>query len=125
LLNEFHTLKVRKQTFFESSTNFDLQNVMRQLADPTDIIVGISTCCSPHHLDAYTLSSSTPMPRPLAILQPAAPYGSRTLAAAATLGSYASGEAIQDETIDEVVLSQNYPNPFASGTNIEVNIPHS
>ncbi|MEJ1237417.1 LamG-like jellyroll fold domain-containing protein [Chryseolinea sp. T2] len=32
---------------------------------------------------------------------------------------------IQDETIDEPALTQNYPNPFASGTNIEVNIPHS
>lgn len=32
---------------------------------------------------------------------------------------------IHDEFSDGVSLSQNYPNPFASTTNIEVNIPHS
>lgn len=32
---------------------------------------------------------------------------------------------IHDEIADEPALSQNYPNPFVSGTNIEVNIPHS
>jgi hypothetical protein len=34
-------------------------------------------------------------------------------------------QTIQDETLDEVALYQNYPNPFSAGTTIEVNIPHS
>ncbi|MEJ7643328.1 MAG: LamG-like jellyroll fold domain-containing protein [Chryseolinea sp.] len=34
-------------------------------------------------------------------------------------------QTIKDEFIDEVVLSQNYPNPFDDVTNVEVNIPHS